>query len=122
MNTFANRLKMLRTSAKRTQQDIADLLKVRRSTVGEYERGIIIPPADKINVLAKYFNVTVDYLIGNDDENEDLSKAFEHLLSLLNGQDLVYKGEPITEDERQLILMNLKNSIDMTSAILKNKK
>ena len=64
---FSERLRELRKSRGRTQQEIADLLNIRRSTYGEYERGVILPPTDKIQTLAKYFNVTVDWLIGKEE-------------------------------------------------------
>ena len=73
MDSFNLRLKMLRKGKKKTQQNLADLLKVRRSTYGEYERGKILPPMDKMKVLADYFGVTVDYLIiGNEKEEAEV--------------------------------------------------
>lgn len=66
MNTkFSERLKELRKDQQKTQDELSKVLNVRRSTYGEYERGKIRPPAEKIFKLAKYFNVSIDYLIGN---------------------------------------------------------
>lgn len=60
------RLKNLRTDAKMTQQDVAQLLGVERSTYVKYERGQSDPPTATLVRLADYFGVTVDYLIGHD--------------------------------------------------------
>ncbi len=60
------RLKNLRTDAKMTQQDVARLLGVERSTYVKYERGQSDPPTATLVRLADYFSVTVDYLIGHD--------------------------------------------------------
>ena len=66
---FAERLKYLRTGYKgrklTQEEEMSKILKIRRSTYGEYERGKITSPMDKINFLSNYFGVSVDYLLGN---------------------------------------------------------
>ncbi len=62
---FRDRLKELRKRDKVTQEKLADLLGVERSTVGKWESKNIIPPADMLLVLSKMFNVSIDYLLGN---------------------------------------------------------
>ena len=58
---FTVRIKELRLSRGKTQAEIAESLGILRTTYGEYERGKIIPPMDKINMLAEMYNVSVDY-------------------------------------------------------------
>ena len=58
------RLKALRYECNETQQDVAEFLNVQRATYSAYERGNILPPYDKIKKLADYFDVSVDYLMG----------------------------------------------------------
>lgn len=60
------RLKQLRTDAGLTQQDVARLLGVERSTYVKYERGQSDPPTATLIRLADYFGVSVDYVIGRD--------------------------------------------------------
>lgn len=82
---FAQRLKELRKEQKKTQDDIANCLKVRRSTYGEYERGKITPTADKLLTLAALFNVSVEYLAGISDTPRpmmDTTKNVKHHLEL----------------------------------------
>ena len=68
MNTMlAKRLKELRKESKRTQDNVASVIGIGRTTYSEYERGGIAPPADKIFRLAELFGVPVDYLAGMDD-------------------------------------------------------
>lgn len=73
-NKFSIRLKELRTKSKKTQEDIANLLHIKRSTYGEYERGKITPPVDKIEQLADIFGVKPHYLIGWDTANIENNK------------------------------------------------
>ncbi|MFA5528842.1 MAG: helix-turn-helix transcriptional regulator [Peptostreptococcales bacterium] len=62
---FNIRLKELRKDRKITQEDLAELLGVERSTVGKWESKMnIIPPADMLMSISEYFDVTVDYLLG----------------------------------------------------------
>lgn len=60
------RLKNLRTNAGMTQQDVARLLGVERTTYVKYEKGNSDPPTATLVRLADYFSVSVDYLIGHD--------------------------------------------------------
>jgi transcriptional regulator with XRE-family HTH domain len=71
MKDFNVKIKTLRKQKKQTQQQIAGLLGVRRSTYGEYERGKILPPFDKIKILAEHFGVSVNYFVdGNEKETQ----------------------------------------------------
>ncbi|MDD3224730.1 MAG: helix-turn-helix transcriptional regulator [Clostridium sp.] len=66
--TFGEVLKRLRDSRGLTQQDIATLLKVGRSTIAGYETKGKQPDFEKLKILANFFNVTIDYLLGRTDE------------------------------------------------------
>lgn len=63
-DTFKKRLKQLRTEADKTQDDMAKILNIKRSTYGEYERGKIMPPIDKIEQIAMILGVQPYSLIG----------------------------------------------------------
>jgi transcriptional regulator with XRE-family HTH domain len=67
MNKFAERLKELRTKTSVTQKNLAELLDVTIRTIVYYEKGEREPSIDKLLILARYFGVTVDYLVGNSD-------------------------------------------------------
>lgn len=61
---IGERLKMLRKDKGITQKELADILGVQKSTISQYETNVN-DPSDKSKLLiAKYFNVSVDYLIG----------------------------------------------------------
>jgi transcriptional regulator with XRE-family HTH domain len=79
---FAKRLKELRKSKKMSQKELADILSVSPSTIGMYEQGRRKPDSDLLKILAKYFDVSIDYLLGNSDnpipnnESTIVTKAF----------------------------------------------
>lgn len=125
MNMFSVRLKAMRKERKETQEDIARLLKVQRTTVGEYERGNIRPPMDKMKVLADHFKVSVDYLMGNtnfqtaEERNEespnDVSKAMKKILEDLqkNQRAMMFDGEVLDDESRELLISSLEQSLRM---------
>lgn len=65
-----NRLKELRQSKKKTQQEIADIVGVTKRTYIYWEQGERQIKPEKAKVLADYFGVTVGYLLGFSDEKE----------------------------------------------------
>ena len=62
--TYYQRLKDIREDHDLKQQDIADILNVRRQQISKWETGAQMMGVDKYIVLAKYYNVSVDYLLG----------------------------------------------------------
>lgn len=133
MNMFSVRLKAMRKDKKETQEDIARLLKVQRTTVGEYERGNIRPPMDKMKILADHFEVSVDYLMGNtnfqtaEERNEespnDVSKAMKKILEDLqkNQHAMMFDGEILDDESRELLISSLEQSLRMGKIMQKRK-
>ena len=126
MDALSSKIKALRKEKKKTQQNLADLLNVRRSTYGEYERGKILPPMDKLKVIADYFGVTVDYLIGNEEANNqeeiDVSQQLEVALETLkNDGDLYFNGKPLDDESRELLIGSIENGLKMAHIISKSR-
>jgi transcriptional regulator with XRE-family HTH domain len=74
MKSLEYRLKKLRNEKGVTQQELGDYLGVSRSTVAGYETGKRKPEYDTLHKLANYFNVSIDYLLGNTDERSPADK------------------------------------------------
>lgn len=66
-----NRFKELRLKhGYKTQKDLAETLFVNQTAVSQWERGATRPTAEMQLRLSKLYNVPIDYLLGNDvDEN-----------------------------------------------------
>ena len=60
---FGDKLKMLRTGQKLTQQQLAVRLGVAKSVVSYYESGDRFPSYDILVKIARTFRVTTDYLL-----------------------------------------------------------
>lgn len=59
------RLKELRAAAGLTQKQMAEVLNIDRTTYVKYESGASEPTFNTLTRLAEYFNVTVDFILGN---------------------------------------------------------
>lgn len=62
------KLRELRLDAKKTQADIAIFLGTSRQVYANYENGINEPSLDTLARLADFFECTVDYLLGREDD------------------------------------------------------
>lgn len=64
MEVIGERLLELRKDADLTQDDLALILNINKHSISSYERDKSEPP-DSIKIaIAKYFNVSIDYLLG----------------------------------------------------------
>lgn len=64
--SFGERLKRLRVEKGLSQQELADILKVNRATLGNWEIDRTSPGYTTLCKIAKYFNVTIDYLLNGE--------------------------------------------------------
>ena len=60
---LANQIIFLRKRAGMSQSQLAEKLNVSPSAVGMYEQGRRVPSVDLLILLARLFNVSLDYLI-----------------------------------------------------------
>lgn len=47
-----------------TQRQLGEILSVTSGTISNYENGVHLPDIEKVIILADYFHVTADYLLG----------------------------------------------------------
>lgn len=67
---IAHNLKKLRSERGLTQIELSKNLNINRATYAHYETGRREPDIETLKLLADYFNVSVDYLLGNSDKKE----------------------------------------------------
>ncbi|MDK2920059.1 MAG: hypothetical protein PWQ37_2792 [Candidatus Petromonas sp.] len=73
------RLRELRKEMNLTQEELANKLNLTKANISKYETGRIEPNIETINFLAKFFNVSVDYLLGRTDVRSPHSDAENEL-------------------------------------------
>lgn len=98
------------------------------STIVKWDKST--PNAEKLNAVAKYFGVSMDYLLNGVDEdglsekdNKDIARRLESTLEKLeNSQDgLMFSGEPLDDETRELLKASLENSIRIAKINAKQK-
>lgn len=68
-------LKDLRKENKMSQQKLADIMHVSRSTIAMWETDASEPDIDNLKILARVFGVTIDYLLGREAVEQKESPA-----------------------------------------------
>lgn len=100
-----NRLKQLRENHLLLQRDVARFLNISTSAYGFYETGARNMSAETAKKLAIFFNVSVDYLLGNDTSSKRLLpvlgtvKAGYNYLAQENIIDYIDPAMNITDPE-----------------------
>jgi len=61
---YNERIREIREDCSLTQQKIADILNIGQRTYSDYESGKTRIPIDNLLILAKYYNVSMDYISG----------------------------------------------------------
>lgn len=76
MGNFANVFKNLRIQAGLTQQEMADRLKISRSSIGMYENGEREPSFELLEAIADFFNVDMNYLLGKSELSKNIPNVY----------------------------------------------
>lgn len=63
INTFGSNLKYLRLESNITQKQLADKIGAGQTTISNWEQDISEPSIYYLIKLAKYFDVSIDYLV-----------------------------------------------------------
>ena len=78
MSQFSAVFKALRTANGYTQEELADKLGINRSRIGMYETGRREPDFETTELIADFFNVDVDYLLGRTSKTTMLPESMAH--------------------------------------------
>ena len=133
MGIINERIKEQRQNAGLTLAQVAEKLNVKEATVQRYESGEIKNIKHEIiSKLASIFNCSPAYLMGWEDNKatelspkaeKDIKKALGETLNVLeNSQDaLMFDGEPLDDETRELLKSSLENSMRIAKKIAKEK-
>lgn len=123
---ISDRLRLIRKEHKLTQQNIADVLGIDRTTYTVYELGTTTPSPATLVKLSQIYNVTVGYLIGVEEnrpelrKNLDDAKAFATLnsdpISLLKKEEreLLLYFRVLSPEEKKKVALELKKLAQKT--------
>ena len=106
---FAGRLKELRKEAHLTQVELAKRLGIGQSSYADWERGKKNPTQENLIKIAHFFNVPLDYLVGNTESKEAELDNIE-LLFRMNSKGLTNQEKEIFKKELIEFMEERKNS------------
>ena len=73
----------LRKSKNLSQEDLASKINVTRQTISNWELGETSPSLEQAKEIAKLYNVSLDYLVGNDNIVEEKISNVEKLSGIM---------------------------------------
>ncbi|MDO5154381.1 MAG: helix-turn-helix transcriptional regulator [Eubacteriales bacterium] len=99
------RIKQLRESRGMSQTALAELVGSTQQSLCRYENGKTAPPADVIVAIAKYFQVSTDYVLccSNSMMNMDMQEQAKHDYELMYREISMLKR--LSEQKRRLVMM-----------------
>lgn len=68
--SFPAKLKKARENTGFNQQEVANETKISQSQISKYETGALEPDLEKLGILADFYGVSVDWLLGTKGENK----------------------------------------------------
>lgn len=80
---IGNKLKELRISKKLTQDELAELLNVAQGSYSNYENDKRDPDYDTLKKIARFYNVTTDYLLDFNLNKPNLSNEEQDIINRL---------------------------------------
>ncbi|NUK29484.1 helix-turn-helix transcriptional regulator [Parageobacillus sp. VR-IP] len=135
---IGDNIKFFRKKAKMTQVELAEKANISRSYLADVERNRYNPSFDTLKAIASALNVPISSLIGEEDaknsnrdtqlpeltekDERDIAKDLQRIMDSLESREgLMYDGEPLDEETRELIRISLENSMRLAKQIAKKK-
>ncbi|MEK5181386.1 helix-turn-helix transcriptional regulator [Paenibacillus odorifer] len=132
---FEDLLNQHGTTAYRVAKDTG----ITTSTLTSWKQGKYTPKREKLQKIADYFGVTVNYLMGVSEESKetqedkpyyalsekderDIAKELEKMMNDLNSNaSFAFMGEPMDDEDRELLRISLENTLRMSKEMAKKK-
>lgn len=140
MNTTGSIIRKLRLQNELTLEELANNLNLEygcnltKGMISKWESDKSEPRFEYAKYLSEYFNISLDYLISgkekevdsialNKKDQKDIRNVINQTLEQLqnNQSGLMFDGEPIDEETKELLRISLENSMRLAKQIAKSK-
>lgn len=103
---FGKNLKFLRERNGLTQEQLANRFNLMKSSISMYENNVRLPNAETIKDFANFFNVSIDYLMGNEINNniDEELKEKEALKNMLKKTGFMAGDDDLTDEELERLM------------------
>lgn len=114
-----DRLKQRRKAMNFTQEQLAELVQAKKTTISNYETGYSTPNNEMLGDLADVLHTTVDYLLGRSENPASLDaigdgpasipefatrKDVKDFKAFLNQQEVMFDGVPLSAEDKARVL------------------
>ncbi|RXZ84707.1 XRE family transcriptional regulator [Paenibacillaceae bacterium] len=135
MNKLSDKLTYLREKAGWSKTEVSRRLGLKgMSTYANWEYGTREPDVGSLKSIAQLFGVSLDYLLGasgeasepyyalNDKDAKDIAQDLERIMGDLESREaLAFHGEPLDDEDRELLRRSLENSLIVARQMAKKK-
>ena len=120
-----------------TAYQVAKATGIAQSTLSDWKRGRSVPKMDKMQKIADYFGVSVDYLLGNEEkptgptadsdgltpkDRRDIARDLEKLMDELEESgDLMFDGDPMSNEAMDSIRNAMAMALEYAKKVNKEK-
>ena len=114
--TFAEKFKIARMQAGISQEKLSTELGISLRTIKNYEGGQTLPSSDKLPLIARYFDVTIESLLSEDEEfaaaayEQGGSKRAREAQALVNEFSGLFAGGRLSEEDMDAAMKAIQNA------------
>lgn len=124
--SLGQRLKISRIKKNLKQIDAAKKLNVSSNVLSSYERDIRDPDTASLLRIAQFYEVSTDYLLGNNNEysapRHPLEPVVEEFINEVNLEDYSFLQEELDEESKMMIKTLLESSLNIISNLKQHKE
>lgn len=109
--TFGKRLRSLREEIHLSQIELAKVLDITSQALSQYELSKRMPDTEMVKKIAKHFNVSVDYLLGESNESAPADKIIlkdketeMEIKELMERFNVHLDGETLTKEDKESVI------------------
>ncbi|AXL21828.1 XRE family transcriptional regulator [Megasphaera stantonii] len=121
-----NRIRELRNNKGITQTELGKILSVQKAAVSKYELGLTTPSPEILKKMSEYFNVSIDYLLGNDRQTASppAEKMPKDMKKYLEQSEVIFDGDVyhLDDEGRDMVRQALKMAFLAAKEANKRKK
>lgn len=124
-NQFAKRLTELLKEKDLSKRALAQKIGLSAMSISDWTTGKVQPTAENIFIIASFFNVTSDYLLGREDEFGNITISSGNVSgnnNTVNSHNVIHPknsfSEQLSADERELITLWKKLPPDKRKAFI----
>ena len=95
--SFAENLRTIRKERNISQEQLAEMLSVSRQAVSKWEQGTVYPETEKLILISKVLNISLDYLLLDDNFKKNKDSIISNPVIIPTGKISIrtYDGESI---------------------------